>query len=281
MKNKIFKDGGKRLSLADFLGFAWYAFVAFSMVHHGNAVRLSASGASNLDIQLPMYATSVLLVLAVVLRMCYGRWRSVRLLYALVVAGTSVALSFGMAFRFEAQFVLSVGVMNALNLIFAAHAIWRTGRCFDAADGYPKALAWLDGCAGYVAALAIAAQVVELGVECVPFALKSGVALVIVLTAVVVAVAVWTSCFVHNVQMQKVSAALYYAYSVLVVGAFLLVFHYFMYTDVPMHEVVCREYLNFREFSVGGYYPYDDMMVWRALNLLLSSALVVKAFGRK
>ena len=53
------------------------------------------------------------------------------------------------------------------------------------------------------------------------------------------------------------------------------------YADTQAHEVVCRTYLNFREFEAGGFYPYDDMVVWRALNLLLSSLFVTAAFDKK
>ena len=83
------KNGRKKLSLTDVLGFAWYAFVAMSMVHQGNAARLGGATA-DMSIVIPMYAVAVLLLLAVVLRISFGKWQGVRRLYALIVAGVAV-----------------------------------------------------------------------------------------------------------------------------------------------------------------------------------------------
>lgn len=280
MENKILKNGRKKLSLTDVLGFAWYAFVAMSMVHQGNAARLGGATA-DMSIVIPMYAVAVLLLLAVVLRISFGKWQGVRRLYALIVAGVAVALSFGMTMRFEAQFLFAAGLMNAMNVVFAAHAVWRTGRCDEAESGFPKALAWTSGCVGYAALAALALQVVELGVEYWAWVAKSGVVAAVVLCALVVTVLVAASCFVNKNAVKKTAAIVYYAYSVLAVGAFFLVCYYLVYADTQAHEVVCRTYLNFREFEAGGFYPYDDMVVWRALNLLLSSLFVTAAFDKK
>ncbi len=280
MKNKIFGNGRKKLSLTDVLGFAWYAFVAMSMVHQGNAARLGCA-MSDMSIMIPMYAVAVLLLLAVVLRISFGKWQGVRRLYALIVAGVAVALSFGMTMRLEAQFLLSAGLMNAMNGVFAAHAVWRTCRYDEAEAGYPKALAWTGNCVGYAALVALALQVVELGVEYWAWMAKSGIVAAVVLCALVVTVLVAVSCFVNKNAVKKTAATVYYAYSVLAVGAFFLVCYYLVYTDTQTHEVVCRTYLNFREFEAGGFYPYDDMVVWRALNLLLSSLFVTAAFDKK
>ena len=62
MENKILKNGRKKLSLTDVLGFAWYAFVAMSMVRQGNAARLGGATA-DMSIVIPMYAVAVLLLL--------------------------------------------------------------------------------------------------------------------------------------------------------------------------------------------------------------------------
>lgn len=280
MKNKIFGNGRKKLSLTDVLGFAWYAIVAMSMVHQGNAARFGGAMA-DMSIMIPMYAVAVLLLLAVVIRISFGKWQGVRRLYALIVAGVAVALSFGMTMRLETQFLLSAGLMNAMNVVFAAHAVWRTGRYDEAEAGYPKALAWTGNCVGYVALVALALQVVELGVEYWAWVAKSGIVAAVVLCALVVTVLVAVSCFVNKNAVRKTAAIVYYAYSVLAVGAFFLVCYYLVYADTQVHEVVCRTYLNFREFEAGGFYPYDDMVVWRALNLLLSSLFVTAAFDKK
>lgn len=280
MKNKIFGNGRKKLSLTDVLGFAWYAFVVMSMVHQGNAARLGGA-MSDMSRMIPMYAVAVLLLLAVVLRISFGKWQGVRRLYALIVAGVAVALSFGMTMRLEAQFLLSAGLMNAMNVVFAAHAVWRTCRYDEAEAGYPKALAWTGNCVGYAALVALVLQVVELGVEYWAWVAKSGIVAAVVLCALVVTVLVAVSCFVNKNAVKKTAATVYYAYSVLAVGAFFLVCYYLVYTDTQTHEVVCRTYLNFREFEAGGFYPYDDMVVWRALNLLLSSLFVTAAFDKK
>lgn len=280
MKNKIFGNGRKKLSLTDVLGFAWYAIVAMSMVHQGNAARFGGAMA-DMSIMIPMYAVAVLLLLAVVIRISFGKWQGVRRLYALIVAGVAVALSFGMTMRLETQFLLSAGLMNAMNVVFAVHAVWRTGRYDEAEAGYPKALAWTGNCVGYVALVALALQVVELGVEYWAWVAKSGIVAAVVLCALVVTVLVAVSSFVNKNAVRKTAAIVYYAYSVLAVGAFFLVCYYLVYADTQAHEVVCRTYLNFREFEAGGFYPYDDMVVWRALNLLLSSLFVTAVFDKK
>lgn len=202
MKNKIFGNGRKKLSLTDVLGFAWYAIVAMSMVHQGNVARFGGAMA-DMSIMIPMYAVAVLLLLAVVIRISFGKWQGVRRLYALIVAGVAVALSFGMTMRLETQFLLSAGLMNAMNVVFAAHAVWRTGRYDEAEAGYPKALAWTGNCVGYVALVALVLQVVELGVEYWAWVAKSGIVAAVVLCALVVTVLVAVSSFVNKNAVRK------------------------------------------------------------------------------
>jgi hypothetical protein len=266
----------KSITVIDIIGMIWFVFVAFTMFKYGHEVKYRLANYHVIDWSnvLPNYTMGALLLIAVFLRLVYSQLLRVRQLYAWIVVGAALALSVGMKVTLGGG--IYALVMNVFNIIFALLAL-RGVKHGENDDEIPQWLRQLDVAWDYVVALFLFIQFIEF-VSAYGFSNVLPDIFIAILFLLLVFVLV--SHFTGSVKLARVFSVSYYVYSVLSLGVVLLVCYYFVYTDVVDLGTTFRTYFDFKSYGLKDYYPYDDIVVYRALNILLSSFCVVRAFKK-